>query len=168
MYIRVILAIVISLLMNTVVSAHQQKTAITTISFNHRVNNIEVMHKFYLHDAEHAVKDLFDPSADILSNKATQNTFAEYVQQQFGIQKSNGEQLPLSFVGIELDGKYLWIYQEMSIPENLNGLSISNGSLQDLWPSQVNLVNIEGRGEIQSLLFDSSDDVLTISLPQQR
>jgi hypothetical protein len=148
------------------VSAHQQKTAVTTISFNHRVNNIEVMHKFYLHDAEHAVRELFDPSADILSNKATQNTFAEYVQHQFAIETSDGKPLPLNFVGLELDGKYVWVYQETSIPEKMSGLSISNGALQDLWPAQINLVNIEGKGQLQSLLFDKSNSWLTISLPE--
>ncbi|QQX78282.1 hypothetical protein JK628_11705 [Shewanella sp. KX20019] len=162
---NVIIAMVLCLMVSTVY-AHQQKTAVTTISFNHRVNNIEVMHKFYLHDAEHAVRDLFDPAADILSSKATQNTFADYVQQQFAIETSEGHSLPLSFVGLELDGKYLWLYQETSIPKNLSSLSISNGALQDLWPAQINLVNIEGKGKLQSLLFDSSDNWLSISLSE--
>ncbi|MCL1052116.1 hypothetical protein L2755_21195 [Shewanella abyssi] len=162
---NLIIAMVLCLLVSTV-AAHQQKTAVTTISFNHRVNNIEVMHKFYLHDAEHAVRDLFDSGADILSSKATQNTFADYVQQQFAIETNEGKSVPLSFVGLELDGRYLWIYQETSIPDKLSGLSISNGALQELWPAQINLVNIEGKGQLQSLLFDSSDNWLSISLSE--
>ena len=35
--------------------AHQQKIAITTVLFNPRTENIEIMHRFNLHDAEHAV-----------------------------------------------------------------------------------------------------------------
>lgn len=46
------------------VSAHQIKAAITTVLFNPRTENIEVMHRFNLHDAEHAVKALFDKRAD--------------------------------------------------------------------------------------------------------
>ncbi|MDG1816469.1 MAG: hypothetical protein P8H22_10245, partial [Glaciecola sp.] len=38
------------------VSAHQQKSGLTTVLFNPRTNNIEVMHRVYMHDAEHAVK----------------------------------------------------------------------------------------------------------------
>ncbi len=153
-------------LISTAVCAHQQKMATTTVSFNHRVDNIEVMHKFYLHDAEHAVRDLFDPSADILSSKATQNSFAEYVQTQFAIEINNSKQLPLKFVGLELDGKYIWIYQETPIPKQVTELSISNGALQELWPSQLNLVNIEGKGELQSLLFNDSDQWLNVSLAE--
>ncbi len=40
-------------------AAHQQKIAITTVLFNPRTQNIEIMHRFNLHDAEHAVKALF-------------------------------------------------------------------------------------------------------------
>ena len=37
-------------------SAHEMKSAITKVLFNQRTGNIEVMHRFYVHDAEHAVK----------------------------------------------------------------------------------------------------------------
>ncbi|WP_044555864.1 DUF6702 family protein [Shewanella piezotolerans] len=163
MRLKLIIAVFIGLTCHSVF-AHQQKMATTTVSFNHRVANIEVMHKFYLHDAEHAVKELFAPSADILNSKATQNSFAEYVQAQFAIETDDSKKLPLKFVGLELDGKYIWVYQETAIPNQVTELSISNGALQELWPSQLNLVNIEGKGKLQSLLFNDSDQWLNVSL----
>ena len=51
--------------------AHQQKIAITTVLFNPRTENIEIMHRFNLHDAEHAVKAMFKKTADILDDKDT-------------------------------------------------------------------------------------------------
>lgn len=143
---------------------HQQKTAVTSVSFNHRLQYIEVMHRFYLHDAEHAVKVLFDPSADILSNTETQQTFAEYVQLQFDLKQDNGKSIPLTFVGVELDGKYLWVYQESPIPKDLTGLSISNGALHELWPAQINLVNVEGKGKVKSVIFDNESSWLNVDL----
>jgi len=165
MKLKIIIFIFMGLIASSV-SAHQQKMATTTVSFNHRVNNIEVMHKFYLHDAEHAVRDLFDPSADMLGSKATQDSFAEYVQTHFAIEVNGTKKLPLKFVGLELDGKYIWIYQETAIPKQVAELSISNGALQELWPAQLNLVNIEGKGELQSLLFSESDRWLKVSLAE--
>ncbi|WP_299805103.1 DUF6702 family protein [uncultured Shewanella sp.] len=143
---------------------HQQKTAVTSVKFNQRLQYIEVMHKFYLHDAEHAVKKLFDPSADILSSAETQQTFAEYVQRHFALKQDNGSSIPLTFVGIEIDGKYLWVYQEKPIPKKLTGLKISNGALHDLWPAQINLVNVEGKGKVKSVLFDSESSWLDVEL----
>ena len=158
------LLILFSLLLSGNAYAHQQKTAVTTLNFNHRSHSLEVMHKFYLHDAEHAVRDLFDPSADILVSRDTQETFANYVRKQFAIKDASQQNLKLEYVGLELDGNYLWIYQEAKITENLDSLSISNGALQELWPAQVNLVNIEGKGKIKSLLFGRADNWLNVEL----
>ena len=63
---------------STAAQAHQIKAAITTVLFNPRTENIEVMHRFNLHDAEHAVKALFDKHADIMDDIETQQQFADY------------------------------------------------------------------------------------------
>ena len=52
--------------------AHQQKAAETTVLFNKRSGELEVTHRFYLHDTEHAVQALFDKNADILDSEKTQ------------------------------------------------------------------------------------------------
>ena len=50
--------------------AHQQKESVTRVLFNPRTGNIEVMHRFLLHDAEHATRKLFGGDADLLGNAA--------------------------------------------------------------------------------------------------
>ena len=52
-------------------SAHQQKSAISTISFNAKTHNIEIIHRFRMHDAEHAVKHIFGKNADIIKSDKT-------------------------------------------------------------------------------------------------
>mgnify|MGYP000103148218 CR=1 FL=1 len=44
--------------------AHQQKTSISKVLFNQRTSNIEIMHRFRVHDAEHAVKHIFGKDAE--------------------------------------------------------------------------------------------------------
>ena len=68
-------AIILALLLSAPTMAHQLKASVTTVLFNKRTNNIELMHRFYLHDTEHAVEHLFDGNADILSNKEDQKRF---------------------------------------------------------------------------------------------
>ena len=135
--------------------AHEMKTALTKVLFNARSGNLEVMHRFYVHDAEHAVKELFDKSADLLASEQTQQTFSQYVSEHFALQTSQGEVLPLTLLGGQLDGRFFWVYQEMPLPQALQGLRIKQAALQAIWPSQINVVNVEGRGRIQSLTFDN-------------
>lgn len=150
------------LLVASSASAHQIKAAITTVLFNPRTENIEVMHRFNLHDAEHAVKMLFDKSADIIGNESTQQAFAEYVDEHFAILNAEGEPLALKPVGYETEGKFFWVYQETSQPPSLEGLQIRHDALRDLWPSQVNTLNVEGNGPLKTLTFTDNVTLLEV------
>jgi hypothetical protein len=145
-------------------NAHQQKAAITTILFNQRTDNIEVMHRFELHDAEHAVKRLFASNADIYTSEKTQDQFVNYVIERFGIADQTGTPLVLIQVGYEIDGKHMWVYQEAAYPPSISGISVAHNALRDIWPSQTNTVNIEGKGAIKTLTFSESDSVQSIKL----
>jgi hypothetical protein len=144
------------------VIAHQQKMAITTVLFNPPTKNLEVTHRFDLHDAEHAVKEIFSGDADIMNSEETQADFAQYVVNRFAIYDMNKTQLPLSFVGTELEGKHFWVYQETPAPANLAGLYIQHNALRDIWYKQANTINIEGMGDIQTLTFTDSTELLSV------
>jgi hypothetical protein len=144
-------------------SAHQQKSAISTILFNPRTENIEIMHRFRVHDAEHAVKEILGKNADIIGSKKTQNQFGNYVHQRFNLFESDGQLLPLKMVGVELDGKFFWVYQETTQPTTLDNMTIRHDALRDLWPEQVNTINVEGKGKLQTLSFTDSVELLTLT-----
>jgi hypothetical protein len=140
--------------------AHQQKAAETTVLFNKRSGQLEVSHRFYIHDTEHAVQSLFDKNADIINSEKTQQQFANYVARQFHLRTLTGETLPISSVGFEVEGKFFWVYQETLIPANLEGVKIFNGVLRELWPTQINMVNVEGKGKVRTLYFSDNEDWL--------
>jgi hypothetical protein len=144
------------------VNAHQQKTAISTLLFNARSNNVEVTHRFNVHDAEHAVKQIFGKQADIIKNQQTQEKFSQYVGQRFKVLDSQDLDLPLTMVGYELEGQFFWVYQETKQPTVLNNLTIRHDALRDLWPSQINTINVEGKGQLQTLTFSDSVELLTV------
>lgn len=161
---RLLLGIMIMVLLMGDAAAHQLKTAVTTVLFNERTGNIEVMHKFNLHDAEHAVAVLFDAKgADVHDNPETRAQFVDYVMTRFKLRTLAGEALPLTPVGEQIDGANLWVYQEVAIPKSVTGLKLQHKALQDIWASQQNLVNIEGRGSLQSVTFQVEDDWLEVS-----
>lgn len=143
--------------------AHQQQAALTRVLFNERSGNVEVMHRFLVHDAEHAVRQLQDPEADLIASADAREQFAAYVRERFTLLGSEGNTLPLQYVGQEMDGIFLWVYQEMPIPASLPSLSVIHNALRDLWPEQNNLVNIERNGQVQTLNFNGSTQWLSVS-----
>ncbi|TDF35460.1 hypothetical protein EYS14_18750 [Alteromonadaceae bacterium M269] len=142
--------------------AHQQKAAISSVLFNPRTKNIEVSHRFYLHDAEHAVKKIFGGDADIYQSADTQQKFANYVIERFAMYNNEEKQVELSTVGFEQEGKFFWVYQETAQPPELKGLTIAHHALRDIWPEQVNTINVEGKGDLQTLTFAQSVELLKV------
>lgn len=157
-------ALLLLCLLTTLAWAHQNREAITQLLFNQRTGNIEVMHRFLVHDVEHAVKELRGATADILASKQDREFFSAYVHQRFGIIDQQGRQLPLSPLGHEIEGRFLWVYAETPIPGNITALTLRHDALRDIWPRQVNLVNIERNGDVQSATFAGGAREITINL----
>ena len=160
--------ILLGLLVISTGEAHQQKNAVTRILFNENTGNIEVMHRFFIHDAEHAAGLIFGERQMLAESRESRELFSSYVINRFSIEASfregNSKVLGLSYVGEEVDGQFLWVYQEIPAQDDITAFTIVNLTLRDVWSDQSNLVNIERDGRIYSLTFDGSAEVLTVKL----
>lgn len=147
-------------------AAHQQKTAVTRILFNDSTGNIEIMHRFFIHDAEHAAGVVFGESQKLMESAASRELFSNYVINRFAVtaEDSRGKlsELDLQYVGEEIDGQFLWVYQEIAQLQDLRALSVVHIALRDVWPDQANLVNVERDGQIHSMSFSDSIESLRV------
>ena len=149
-------SLVFSSLLNTSF-AHQQKEAYISLLFNDRTGNMEVSHRFLLHDAEHGLAIIIDDTGDLSVEKTTQERFAEYVQAHFQVRSSNDQAIELNSVGHEVDGKYFWVYQETKTPNTLE-LKLKHTALHELWPTQTNHINVEKDGWVRSVRLQKADN----------
>lgn len=167
-YLMSLFVIIATLMSYGAASAHEQKVAITQILFNPVTGNIEVSHRLYLHDAEHAVQDYWG-KADLLSDEEDLKKLALYTRGNFSI-SFDGSAVSLTPVGVEVEGPFVWVYDEAPIPDTpVESVTISNFVLRDVWRSQSNLVNLE-IGKFRKSEFFSGDDTektISIELPSQ-
>lgn len=152
--------------------SHRLKSAFTTVLFNERSGRLEVMHQFYLHDAEQVATEIVSQpdgaGANLFERAEDRQRFAVYVHERFSLFDHDGEQLPLTLRGAEIDGEFLWVYQAMRLPEPpLAVLVMEHRALRDLWPDQVNTVNVEGAGPIRTLTFRDTVSRLSVDLTEQ-
>jgi hypothetical protein len=143
--------------------AHELKMALSTVIVNEVRGELELTHRYYLHDVEHAVTHLFGDEADVFSNETIQNKFIEYVYERIQLQQSNGVLLPLFRMGIRIDKSFLYVYQRSFLPDKVMQLSMQNTVLRDVWNTQINLVNFKKNNVTRTLHFDGNDDWLTVS-----
>ena len=123
--------------------AHQQKIAITTVAHNPRTRAIEIVHQVPVHDAEHAVRLQGAENPDIIASDATREAFAEYVARRFLIAVDGEITIP-GYVGSEIVGGNLWVYQEIPAASPEARLRVNSQILTDVWARQENRVNIGG------------------------
>jgi len=166
--VRIFTLFVMAAVMVTSALAHQQRAAITKVLFNKNTGNLEVMHRFFLHDTEHAVQMLFDKNADIISSEKTKKQFADYVAERFAIKPLNGDELKLDMVGYEADRQFFWVYQEVKAPDSIEGLTMIHNALRDIWIDQVNTVNVEGRGDLRTSTFEGDVELLSVELKNHK
>lgn len=153
--------------------AHQQKTAVTRLLFNSNTGSLEIMHRLFLHDAEHAANVVFGAKQDIIQSADSRALFGSYVVNRFAVafdDNASLQELAPIYLGEEIDGQYLWVYQEVPdfatrhIGKALQ-LRVINSVLRDVWPDQSNLVNVERGGKIESITFSLGADSLQIEVP---
>jgi hypothetical protein len=155
-WIVLLLASVVSVSLAPSLSAHEQKKALTDIFYNERSGNLEIAHRFSLHDAEHTLHKATDSKADLASSSEAQVAFAKYVAARFALIFKDKTSLKLALVGQEMERGYLWVYQETRIPDPVDtAFFIENTILQDVVKAQVNTVNVRYRKEVATFEFDA-------------
>jgi hypothetical protein len=144
--------------------AHQQKLANTNVLFNERTGQIEISHRLYVHDAEHAIKAIAKEDYDLYSQATARTKLANYVADRFSVVLGEASSsTDAKLVGSETEGNFFWVYQVMPIPESfLQGddldITISNNILMDMIPSQTNMVYVEYLSFFKTLVFKHDDN----------
>ena len=142
-------------------NAHQQKIAISTVSLNPRTGMIEIAHQVPVHDAEHALTAQGIKSPDIIGSAKSREAFAAYVTRRF-LFEVDGAAVTPAYVGSEIIGGSLWVYQEAPAPAAGAGksgaqLRFNSQILTDVWARQENRVNIGGGTAPETFIFRSGE-----------
>lgn len=161
---RFFVSTIFFMLLCSTVSAHQQKEAYTTMLFNERTGNLEVSHRFYVHDAEHALAKALKKKADLSLDGDSMLEFADYVRNSFKVKVSDEEELEFETVGQEIDGKYFWVYQEVPIDAEFDTFQLNMTALQEVWPKQINHINLEKDGKVRSVRLNKQEPWQSIEL----
>ncbi len=162
----VLLALVLAPMGSGTALAHQQKIAITTVALNPRTGMIEIAHQVPVHDAEHALVVQKAKSPDIIGSAQSREDFARYVTRRF-LLVVDGQIITPDYVGSEITGGSLWVYQETPAPASEGAqtlVRINSQILTDVWARQENRVNIGGGTSVQTFIFKSGDVAQTAPL----
>jgi len=135
--------------------------SLSTIKTNPTSGSIEIIHRLHNHDAELGMITLLGDRTITLDTLVGRAQLALYVEDRFAIASvedgNPGAPLLLELVGAELDGEFVLVYQEYhgQLPAVV---AVRDDILRDVFPDQVNHVNIAVGGEVRSLTFSEDDE----------
>ena len=138
--------------------AHREPGILTTIEWNNSIERTEIIHRIHTHDAELGVAMVDNLPLLSVGNTEGMARIALYVENHFSI-LSEESSLDIELVGAELIGDYIFVYQEWIDPLSTN-IFIKNEILREIYPLQINQVNIISEGNIRTLTFTEKEIVL--------
>lgn len=157
------LLLLIGLVLASPLLAHQQKIAISTLSLNPRSGMMELVHQVPAHDAEHALRVQGAKNPDVVGSAASREAFARYVAQRF-VLLVDGTIVTPDYVGSEIKGGSLMVYQEAPAPAPGVRVTINSQILTDVWARQQNRVNIGSGTKVPTLIFTARDPAQDVVL----
>ena len=140
------------LLVSAAADAHRFHMGITEVAFNPRTGSTEIVHTYMAHDIEALLMSLYGRQFD-LGDPEDQAVLRKYIEAQFWLKGRDNARLPLRWVGMTADARSVVIYQELENAPLAKTAAVRQGVLVDFLPDQVNTVNFNNSGTIQSLTF---------------
>lgn len=136
------------------VQAHRQHINWTSITWNATSQQLEIEHQLHEHDAQLVLGDLQQELPDLLRT-ADRARVALYVAEHFSLALADQDPAALELIGAELSGNMLFVYQSLPLSQAPVALTISTRILMDLYPDQINKVNIDIAPPTQTLTFNT-------------
>lgn len=142
--------------------AHRFYASFSQIEMQPEKGTIEIIHRIFTHDIEDLLVQYKGGSGE-LNDKVIEDFLKEYIIQAFAIYDPEGNNMPLSWVGIEVTLNDIFVYQEAPLIEGQQTLIIANRILMDLFDDQSNTVNLKLDGKIKSYTFLKDSQMYQIS-----
>ncbi|NOX49654.1 MAG: hypothetical protein GXP16_03850 [Gammaproteobacteria bacterium] len=126
---------------------HTMQFTTTQIRWQVNTRRWEIYHALHLDDAFELLARLGDPYGKL--EVETQAKVLRYVEEKFAL-SLDGQILSLDPVGTQIEGDFLWIYQEYAMKKLPKKIDVRCQLLHELYPNQQNQINLVVGEEVKS------------------
>ena len=137
---------------------HPLHLSVSDIKYNQEAKSLEITQRLFADDLEDALRHFNGSKVDVLNPadpKQLSDLIGSYLQQNFRLQL-NGKQIPVKYLGYEIDQDAVWAYMEVPNVRKVQSIGVQSTLFFELFDDQVNLVNVDKEGKIRSLKLTSS------------
>ncbi|MBC5773853.1 hypothetical protein H8S95_07245 [Pontibacter sp. KCTC 32443] len=150
---------ILCLFSSTAAMAHDYHSSITDIKFNPRTQSLQVAIKVFTDDLETVLTKRSKSKVTYSANsESIKQQLAGYMAAAMSFEVTKGKPLKQRFVGSEEEADVVWVYLEVPVQNtSLSQLYIKNAVLTELFDDQMNIVNLDYKGNMHSMLLQKDE-----------
>ncbi|MBX0290815.1 hypothetical protein K3G63_10220 [Hymenobacter sp. HSC-4F20] len=140
--------------------AHAYHASIMEVRFNPEKQRLEIALKIFIDDLEKGLS-VGKPTpvrTDQLPRPQLDPLLMDLLRRSVQFSARPGQALPLTLVGLQKETDSYWLYFTAPLPASATSVSLRHQLLLNLFPDQMNIVNLDARGKKQSLLFREGEE----------
>jgi len=143
-------------------SAHPINAGLSVVEYNPRTDQLEAIHHLYMHDLEDVVSEAAGRRVELLSDEEALRAAVLGSLEQFSLRGADGQAVAFELVGAEIARGMLIIYTQAPCPGDLSRVTVHSTMLHADFPKQINTVNVEIHGVLQTARFAPGDPPATL------
>lgn len=148
--------------LTAVVHAHALKLSVTEAVFNRDTGRLELAVRLFADDFEEALTkeagrrvpvdkpELLNPAADA------------YLRKHLRVTSADGEARQLVWSGVEVTATHVWLYADVALPGGVVGATFAVTFMHDLYPDQLNSLQLRDGDFKQALIFVQGTGAVTV------
>ncbi|MDQ1557635.1 MAG: hypothetical protein QOD32_695 [Pyrinomonadaceae bacterium] len=138
-------------------AAHKFHTSFTEADYNAPERSLQITLRTFPDDLENVLGRRSGKAVRLDQKKESEPLLVAYLQETFQLKNAKGENVKLSWVGMDAGVDSAWLYFEASLPDGCAGAQLRNQFMFDLYDDQINLVNVKQDDRKQALTFKNGD-----------
>jgi hypothetical protein len=143
---------------------HDFHASVTQMQYNPQEKAFEISIRIFTDDLEKTLAKEVGKPVD-LSVKAKNDPLLEkYIRAHFTYLNPQRQAKPFTYVGHEVEDDANWLYLEMPYDEAFQGGVMRQNVLMEVFDDQVNMVNIQYKGQKKTFVFRKNQPIQAISL----
>jgi hypothetical protein len=159
-----VLAVVLFALGSQPAFAHKFHASLAEVEYVPSTHVVEVAIRVFPDDLEDALAQRAHKHVRLDRTPNAEQLAAEYVQTAFRLVDATGNEARFEWVGMEVKADSAWLYVQASAPNGVAGMKLRDALFFELFPDQVNTVNVKQASARATLVFKTGDAEQAIAL----
>lgn len=141
---------------------HEFHSSLAEVHYNPASRSLEVSLRVFSDDLGTAVGKANNRTVKIDESTAHEALIRQYVTSHFALIDGKNARKPLTWVGKEIAVDVTWLYFEIPVSEDPNGMKLQNSMLFESFEDQVNIVNFVYKSQKKTYLYKSDQATQTL------